>query len=1075
MICLQVALVISALGSALAQSTPPPPSLNNTDFNATDLPVVDLGYELHRALYLNETGNFYNFSNIRYAAPPLGANRFRAPQPPETNRSVIQDGSQGVICPQAAPNWELFAAQYLPAVLQGQPSNLTEADLAALNNSVSPGNIPAPDPRTTEDCLVLDVAVPKQVFDGQGSGTPAPVLVWVYGGGYTQGEKSTYPPPGLIYRSEQGGREPIIFVAMNYRLGAFGWLGGPTFQSSSTANNGLLDQRAAFEWVQNNIDKFGGDKDRVTVMGESAGGGSITHHLTAYGGRDTPPFQQAIPQSAAWQPVVSNRQTDDIYADFLTYANVSTFEELQGLSSEQVINANYLQVARSPYGQYTYGPIVDGSYVPQLPGQLFLEGDFNKQIRVLVGKNSQESVLFTDPFINSEEEFRAFIRQYFPTATESVLDYIEFTLYPAAPYSNGSLSYNDSTGRVGAVISDSTFRCNAYYLDNAYGQMDQAYGYFFEVPPGIHGQDIVYTFYDNTGVNPSSLLLNTTVAVALQDWITTFTQTGMPSAPDVQGVPNFKLYEPDSQVEDLQLSSITEISDPDNNYRCQSCFSSDCQTAVLAMATVTRPPTPPWSAAYPDAPLSEGYHGSKSRRRSVVDMSAAALDGLRSNDSQVSRSYPTALQDGYSDRGYGKSQRQTGRSSRSGSENHNWKNFARISPPVTVPGASDAKPSKERNINPNLADRLARAEDEETRAEIKRLLGDANAEPDYSEIMKDRAKAFGAKNVEVPRELLRTLPYNYGERKAKASPQQDSWRATSSKTRSPEDKKSHSQGRRDDTAPASQSYISVGKDPGDDSRSTTSTTTSPASRPRRSRIFSPNDHHERGRLDHDRPPGLGTSVLSRSTTASSYRSNYEDVRAAKQAARYAKEMEEVGAARERLRANPGMLNTGLAHIPPLPPSQFNQPKSPSAHSRSAPSVRSQRSKSSVKSGLPTKTGRYYRHRFLNYFRRKRQRRMERLEAKYRVKNERLTRRMQDKHDALSLREMRSQSKIDRRRARDTQKEQQRMERLTKTRRKLRRQRKRAYSSAEGRFEAGSDEGVDARDFASEPERYVIPT
>ena len=133
------------------------------------------------------------------------------------------------------------------------------------------------DPRTSEDCLFLDVLVPKTAYDNKDQSKGAPVLVWVYGGGYTEGDKSQYNPPGLLYRSEQNGREPVIFVAMNYRLGAFGWLAGPTFQESGDANNGLLDQRAAFEWVQQNIDKFGGDKDRVTIFGESAGGGSVMH------------------------------------------------------------------------------------------------------------------------------------------------------------------------------------------------------------------------------------------------------------------------------------------------------------------------------------------------------------------------------------------------------------------------------------------------------------------------------------------------------------------------------------------------------------------------------------------------------------------------------------------------------------------------------------------------------------------------------------------------------------------------------------------------------------------------------
>ena len=105
--------------------------------------------------------------------------------------------------------------------------------------------------------------------------TYAKLRRWIYGGGYTTGSKD-YNPAGLIERGEDG----VIYVSLNYRLGAFGWLAGPTFQSNGTANAGLYDQRLALEWVQQYIHLFGGDPNRVTVFGESAGGGSIMHQIT---------------------------------------------------------------------------------------------------------------------------------------------------------------------------------------------------------------------------------------------------------------------------------------------------------------------------------------------------------------------------------------------------------------------------------------------------------------------------------------------------------------------------------------------------------------------------------------------------------------------------------------------------------------------------------------------------------------------------------------------------------------------------------------------------------------------------
>jgi hypothetical protein len=112
----------------------------------------------------------------------------------------------------------------------------------------------------------------------------------IYGGGYTAGSKGgSGNPGGLIKASQARGGNGIIYVAMNYRLGALGWLAGPTLQAAGGVSNaGLYDQRLALEWVQEHIHKFGGDPSRVTVMGESAGGKEYSGILLkseAYDGR----------------------------------------------------------------------------------------------------------------------------------------------------------------------------------------------------------------------------------------------------------------------------------------------------------------------------------------------------------------------------------------------------------------------------------------------------------------------------------------------------------------------------------------------------------------------------------------------------------------------------------------------------------------------------------------------------------------------------------------------------------------------------------------------------------------------
>ena len=177
---------------------------------------------------------------------------------------------------------------------------------------------------------------------------------------------------------------------MNYRLGAFGWLSGPTFQAAGTANAGLYDQRFALEWIQKYVHLFGGNPEQVTVFGESAGGGSIMHQITAYGGKDPVPFQQALAQSPGFFPVVSLQEQEQTLNDFLAYANVTSIDEARSLPSSALVRANLEHVGASPYGRYTYGPAVDGNFVPALPGLLLLHGQFAKDLKIMVGHNADE-------------------------------------------------------------------------------------------------------------------------------------------------------------------------------------------------------------------------------------------------------------------------------------------------------------------------------------------------------------------------------------------------------------------------------------------------------------------------------------------------------------------------------------------------------------------------------------------------------------------------------------------------------------------------------------------------------------
>ena len=132
---------------------------------------------------------------------------------------------------------------------------------------------------------------------------------------------------------------PVVYVQPNYRLGAFGFLAGPSFTLSpnTTPNAGLYDQLFALEWVQKHIWLFGGNRDEVTAMGLSAGAGSIMHLISGFGGHKNPMFKRAIPLSPAISPTSGHWAMEDVYKEFESRAGcmllpiATSFHLLEGL------------------------------------------------------------------------------------------------------------------------------------------------------------------------------------------------------------------------------------------------------------------------------------------------------------------------------------------------------------------------------------------------------------------------------------------------------------------------------------------------------------------------------------------------------------------------------------------------------------------------------------------------------------------------------------------------------------------------------------------------------------------------
>ena len=296
------------------------------------------------------------FKGIPFAAPSIGANRWRAPQPVVAWKGVRQAIDYGADCMQVP----------------------FPGDAAPL------GVAPA------EDCLYLNVWKPAQ-----STAQNLPVMVWIYGGGFVNGGSS--PPE---YDGSAFARDGIVLVSFNYRLGNFGFFAHPALsaeqQGGHLGNYAYLDQIAALRWVRKNIAAFGGDPANVTIFGESAGGISVHALLLAPLARGL--FQKAIIESGAGDSGVGGRRLSggvgSAQAKGIALAarfgvqgeGAAALRQLRDIPAEKLVDG--LNMAASAANQtYAGGPILDGRLERGSPVAQYAKGQ-GARVPVMVGANS---------------------------------------------------------------------------------------------------------------------------------------------------------------------------------------------------------------------------------------------------------------------------------------------------------------------------------------------------------------------------------------------------------------------------------------------------------------------------------------------------------------------------------------------------------------------------------------------------------------------------------------------------------------------------------------------------------------
>ena len=305
----------------------------------------------------HDDGHVTAWKGVRYAAPPIGDLRWRAPEPPERWTDVADATRFGHVCPQPVD----------PRI---------PIDLGAPQG---------------EDCLTLNVWASSDTTAGDGK----PVMVWVHGGAYILGSASQPLYDGRVLA---GGGEAIVVTA-NYRLGALGFLDLSEFDTPRRrfdSNLGLRDVLAALHWVRDNIAAFGGDPNRVTVFGESAGAGIITTLLTSPAAEGL--FSAAIAQSSPATSVYDVSRAHGITRQVLDRLALATsdIDRLPDVPVEAIVAAStdvfYEVPVRSP-GTLAFAPIVDGDVVPDYPVKLAREGR-SHPVPLIIGTNKHEAALF---------------------------------------------------------------------------------------------------------------------------------------------------------------------------------------------------------------------------------------------------------------------------------------------------------------------------------------------------------------------------------------------------------------------------------------------------------------------------------------------------------------------------------------------------------------------------------------------------------------------------------------------------------------------------------------------------------
>lgn len=456
------------------------------------------------------------FKGVPFAAPPVGENRWRAPQPCE-NWDGVRD-----------------CFEFAPISVQDTPGIGT--DIYCREWHVDP-EIPM-----DEDCLYLNIWTNAKSTDEK-----LPVLVWYFGGGFQWGYTSE-----MEFDGERLARRGIVVVTVNYRLGAFGFLCHPQLtaeQPDAPCNFGSLDQQAGLRWVKRNIANFGGDPDNITIAGQSAGGGSVMAQMAC---RDNEGYfnKAAVFSGMIKSPYIVNdlfiprslEQAGKLGEELFENLGVKTLEEARKLDA-QFIRSKYSDLRNQR--RMFFAIVNDGKFCTNDPMEAFYDGT-RLRVPVFGGNTTDE---FMD-YIRAEndEQLKAMAGEYFGSEAEKFLAFDEAKTKAAEGYAPANAP---EIGIKSAFAAESRLpdaKNNYYYRFDVDIPGDDAPGTF-------HSVDLWFFFETLAKCTRPYEGRHYDIARQMCDYWVNFIKTGDPNGFDINGnkLPEWKPYT-DSGRNEMQFT-----------------------------------------------------------------------------------------------------------------------------------------------------------------------------------------------------------------------------------------------------------------------------------------------------------------------------------------------------------------------------------------------------------------------------------------------------------------------------------------------------------------------------------------